>query len=185
MRLLAMLVGGFSIDTRMHRGAITRFGGIDVDRRGAGQRRQLRGTSRRPGGVRPLCIARRAGAGAGHRRSGFVLARRGRRGDRGVGRPYGRRSARSPGWTVPGAAIWLSSSRRRRVRSKPKSFPISLPALAITSGMESSNRCRQTARPVGEPGSGSTSALTAAPDFIATTATSWSPISIAVSCRPG
>ena len=50
---------------------------------------------------------------------------------------------------------------------------------------DSPNRCRQSARPVGEPGSGSTSALTAAPDFIATAATSWSPISIAVSCRPG
>ena len=52
-----------------------------------GERRQLRGAPRRPGGVRPLRPARRAGAGAGHgRQRGCVLARRGCRSDRAVGR---------------------------------------------------------------------------------------------------
>ena len=54
----------------------------------AGERGQLRGPPRRPGGVRPLRAARRAGAGAGHRGPGVVLARRGHRGDRTVGRPH-------------------------------------------------------------------------------------------------
>ena len=51
-----------------HRGPATGPGRADADRRCAGERRQLRGPPRRPGGVRPLRVARRAGAGAGHRR---------------------------------------------------------------------------------------------------------------------
>ena len=158
--------------------------GTDVGHRRPRERRQLRGAPRRPGGLRPLCVARRTGSGAGHRGPRILLARRGYRGDRPVAGPdrvavpdrrRGRRRLLRSGIRRPG------SGARAQGAGGGQSAGTARRSQLVRRG---ANRSRMPARRVGAPGSGSTWARTVAPAFTATTAMNWSPTCAAGSCPP-
>ncbi len=123
--------------------------GTHADHRAAGQRRQLRGAPRRPGGVRAVRAAGGDGQGPRRRRSRIVLARRRYRGDRAVAPTASTRCARSPASTAPVAAIWRSPNPTPRRRLKGA---VVANQLARLGGYQWRDEDSAAAEPVGDGG---------------------------------